>query len=685
MTLMKSVFPLICLAIVILAPPSRAASTLNSAKVTQVQNEVLLQPGAAAPAVATPDSRPAVVGDMVEGTKTLVTGKKSRAELLFNDNTIARLGANSVFSFKPGSRDIELKSGFLLLHTPKGKGGANIKTPTAAASVLGTTIMLSALPGGGQKLVVLEGTATITYNGVTQTVTAGQLVFLTAEHGMSPPINIDLGKLTSSSGLMNGMQGTIGSENLINDAIQNQTEQIADGELESSGFTIGGDENGLNVVNDNSALQQALEDLTDLDIEQDPPPADGQENLAGVFEVTSQSILNYSNPAYEGTPTLTTGQNTIFGVFGPPEGYDLNGGEGDVFFVADRFRFTEGPPIEINGENVFGLNFLAFGESVNGTTSFNSILFDQFSDTDNEGGADIVSLNFYAFGGGISFTNSGIGVDGHLGLLAFGFEGRRADITIKDSSIGSPEGGLRDLLVNAFGGNVSINHSELTTSQLFNEYGEIDGSEATAGLFVSVFGGNIGVTQNSVLKHFVQVVEGYGEGYFEDTGTISLFTFDAPITIDHSQILAQSDIGGTPILVGSSDMGGNSYVLVDHSVINSALGNSPGMINLIGNNVSVHHSTINAVSATGASAPVSIVANVINISESIIRGSIVSLGNDAQTAVINFGPNTQLWTDTGVNGFFRNGTQVGNVQVGTNGQDGLVTVGPNDPVGGGGI
>src|SRR6185295_10579570 len=123
------------------------------------------------------------------------------------------------------------------------------------------TIMLAALPDGGMKLVVLEGTAAIKFNGVTQHVDAGQLVFLTKENGMSPPITVDLKQLVASSGLFNNFKGKVGSEQLIQEAIKEQAEKMADGELEASGFKIGGDQNGLNVLN--AAVNEAL--LNDLD------------------------------------------------------------------------------------------------------------------------------------------------------------------------------------------------------------------------------------------------------------------------------------------------------------------------------------------------------------------------------------------------------------------------------------
>lgn len=252
-------------------------TALRSAKVTEVQNDVRLQEETSQASAADPDPSPyrnpakaptraAVQGDIVKGGRMLTTGKSSRAELLFNDNTIARLGSNSLFTFRPESRNVHLSSGFILLHTPKGKGGATVTTPTASAAVLGTTIMLSVLPDGGVKLVVLEGTSTLTFQGQTVTLLAGQLCIFTPGQGISQPATIDLKKLTETSVMLKGFQGPLGSEDLIQEAIAAQLKQLSNGELQ-----ITGDEKGLKYIPD-SGFESAIEALR-AQPKPSPPPS----------------------------------------------------------------------------------------------------------------------------------------------------------------------------------------------------------------------------------------------------------------------------------------------------------------------------------------------------------------------------------------------------------------------------
>jgi len=62
--------------------------------------------------------------------------------LVAQDETVTRVGANTIFSFDPANRTIDLKQGSLLFHSPHGKGGGTIHTGSATASVLGTTLIV---------------------------------------------------------------------------------------------------------------------------------------------------------------------------------------------------------------------------------------------------------------------------------------------------------------------------------------------------------------------------------------------------------------------------------------------------------------------------------------------------------------------------------------------------------------
>jgi len=119
--------------------PVASAAVLKKAELTAVINEVrLLDPAAG--------ERGAKIKDVVEGEIGVKTGIQSRAELLFQDKTLTRLGANTLFSFNEGTRNLELERGTMLLQCPKGVGGAKIRTAAVTAAITGTTILLEYSP-----------------------------------------------------------------------------------------------------------------------------------------------------------------------------------------------------------------------------------------------------------------------------------------------------------------------------------------------------------------------------------------------------------------------------------------------------------------------------------------------------------------------------------------------------------
>src|SRR5437764_15130752 len=66
------------------------AAQLEEARVTQVVKDVKLLPTGAA-------ARPAAISDEVRDGTAVRTGVDSRSELKFTDQTLARLGANTLF------------------------------------------------------------------------------------------------------------------------------------------------------------------------------------------------------------------------------------------------------------------------------------------------------------------------------------------------------------------------------------------------------------------------------------------------------------------------------------------------------------------------------------------------------------------------------------------------------------
>src|SRR5271168_2657090 len=111
------------------------AIDLKESKITQVVNDVEII------SAANQTEKHANVNDAFDMPDVLRTGPSSRAELIAADETVTRVGANTIFSFDPANRTIDLKQGSLLFHSPHGKGGGTIHTGAATASVLGTTLI----------------------------------------------------------------------------------------------------------------------------------------------------------------------------------------------------------------------------------------------------------------------------------------------------------------------------------------------------------------------------------------------------------------------------------------------------------------------------------------------------------------------------------------------------------------
>ena len=173
------------------------AAPLQSARITQAVNQVTVYQNEGSGTAAT-------IGQSVGGSSSVQTGRKSRAELTFTDNTITRLGQNSVFSFRPGGREVELKQGSVLLQVPKDAGGATIRTATVTAAITGTTSMFEYSPGQWVKLLTLEGTQKLYINGskTPMLVPAGQMIIMKPDGRVVPaPVTIDLAKLLATSPL----------------------------------------------------------------------------------------------------------------------------------------------------------------------------------------------------------------------------------------------------------------------------------------------------------------------------------------------------------------------------------------------------------------------------------------------------------------------------------------------------
>jgi FecR protein len=230
----KSLALTLCFSCVAAVSTSRAADFKQS-KVTQVVNDVQII------SAADQTKKNAALNDVFTMPDILRTGASSRAELVAEDDTVTRVGANTIFSFDPASRTIDLQQGSLLFHSPHGKGGGTIHTGSATASVLGSTLIVSATPNGGFKVISLEDQAEIKFlNGLHQQLNPGQMTYiLPGGNHLAPIVIFRLDDLTKNSLLVKGFDHPLTSMPLIIREMEKQLKLIESGKATDTGLLAG--------------------------------------------------------------------------------------------------------------------------------------------------------------------------------------------------------------------------------------------------------------------------------------------------------------------------------------------------------------------------------------------------------------------------------------------------------------
>jgi hypothetical protein len=198
-------------------PAASHAAKFKRAEVTKLVNDVKLLTG-------TQTSHPASRGSVVSGSIAVRTGQKSRTELQFKDESVVRLGSNSVFSFLEGKRQVDLKEGTLLMQVPKSLGRTSVKTAAISAAITGTTILIEFVPPvynskgklikpGRIKIIVVEGVFEFSLDIAPRDkmeLFAGEMVAFSADAKELPrKFKIDLENLIKTSLLMGGGMGPL--------------------------------------------------------------------------------------------------------------------------------------------------------------------------------------------------------------------------------------------------------------------------------------------------------------------------------------------------------------------------------------------------------------------------------------------------------------------------------------------
>jgi hypothetical protein len=173
-------------------PAGAIAAEHQEPQITVVNHDVTL--------LASDDTTTAAsVNDKVPEGAAVRTGIDSRAELTFVDQTIARLGANTVLSFKDSARNLDLSEGVMLLQVPK--RGVRIRAAGVAAAVGGTTVVFE-YHAAVYKFLTLQGTARLYrpgHLGDSVLVRAGQMVIGKPNAALSDPVDFDVARLLKTS------------------------------------------------------------------------------------------------------------------------------------------------------------------------------------------------------------------------------------------------------------------------------------------------------------------------------------------------------------------------------------------------------------------------------------------------------------------------------------------------------
>ncbi|HEX4796520.1 MAG TPA: FecR domain-containing protein, partial [Humisphaera sp.] len=498
------------------------AAQLKEARVTQVVHDVKVLPKQAAP-------HPAAVSETVRNGAAVRTGADSRSELTFHDATITRLGANTIFSFDEGTRNLELGGGAILLQVPKNAGGAKITTAAVTAAITGTTVLLEYHPDSYVKFIVLEGVGRMylkDHPGESVLVHAGQMLITkpNAKH-LSDPVDVDLERLVETCLLITEFP-PLPNFPLIAQAMQRQSQRKAEGGFLNTNLVIFGrgtlvslvDPTSINTTSQSTAAEEAAR-LT-------PTPTATATVTPTITPTPTATSTPTPTVTVTPTPTITaTPTPTVTATPTPtPSGTPSKTGTPSVITSPNPYIISSGtvimtdPAITTNGQTDFGKIYR--GPAVDGPFSayaFGSTsAFDTMSGFDDQIDTSGAVFKFTALqlvGNPTIATANG---EVNLGLIAvngitgapggvFTFTGIRGLLLATQNgsiSLGGSFSGLNDLIFYARGATSSLtlasSMSTMHEVHLFSEGAvNLSGNISTVD-FASYSGGDFNRTAGSL-------------------------------------------------------------------------------------------------------------------------------------------------------------------------------------------
>ncbi len=528
------------LGLLLVVLPSSRAAQLKEARVTQIVSDVKLLPQQAAP-------RPAAVNDPVREGTAVRTGTQSRSELTFTDQTITRLGANTIFSFDEGTRTMNLRDGAILFQVPKGSGGATIRTAAVTAAITGTTGIgeyhpaSAARPRPFSKWLCLEGTFHLTLpNGQSVVLGPGKMVTTSGEN-FSKVMNFDIAQVMKSSLLVTGFTTTLASQPLI------QIEQERQLALKESEALLA--QNTFDLLDPSTLTDTVEQARTAEEAAQSSPSGPSVPPTPSKFgapsTIASNPYVISGATTIQTDPTITTNGQTNFGTIwrGPAEDGPLSA---FIFGSTSAFDSQSGFDDELNG-NMGGAGFKF--------TSLQLIGNPTISTANGEINLGLIAVNGITSGGpGGTLTFAGI-----RGLLLATQNGS-IDLGSELSFAG-----LHDITFYARGSGSTLNlAADVSTSskiRLYAEGGIQLSSDLSTQDLIAFTGGDFDFTGGSINAETISIISGGDlhlalSSSLDIGGDLSLTT--RPRTIGSGGIITVTNPGEAVI-------GGALTLLVDNS------------------------------------------------------------------------------------------------------------------------
>jgi FecR protein len=619
-----------CVLVLCLVVARAQAGPLSEAHVTKIINDVKISDPSAG-------THRAKINDVIRDEVAVTTGLKSRSELLFQDNTLSRLGPESYFSFRSGTRDLNLEKGTLLLQVPKGLGGAKIHTAAVTAAITGTTIMMEYVPKGHIKVLVLEGTLRLSINGRfgdSLSLQPGKMVIMRPDAKRIPdPVTVDLKRVIQTSTLVNMPHGKTASANVLpstalidKEIAQQEKGKGANGLIGTNLVILG---KGTNVLLGSDDLLHDLAKRDDLEpgaIDANPNPLPSgtpPPPPPTLYVVDNSTVIKTSGP-----PTITTQGSVQAGVIfkdAPTNG------------LPSAFLFGSSSPFD---------KAIGFDDFYSKRLKPSAVF--TFSTLQLAGGVNMAKMgksNSVTLVGNSGITNAPAGATVNLGgIQRLLFATQAGDITLDNTATFTGSHGKESSLIEFYarGGNLNISSTFTLpkTELIFTAE-----NNAIVGAGASIAADRLTVTGGQTVQ-------------FDGTGTFgSLFQLNGGAVELGGDVTAKSSfINGTSATINGTLAGGNititgkaksgTAIAVSSSAQLLALLNAStpgrggsitftsagGEIDINGGTMQADHGTID-VRNNGDS-------GVINLSNAVLSASTIKVGALGNNGTLNIGGGT---------------------------------------------